>query len=253
MRRPSDMSECHAVPPSATRSARNLWNARQRGQLTKGAAGRRAARRRTSRRSTSSNDLSSSGCLEEAGQQPDRRDRRDALREQVARYTLGHLPTREAAPSTQCEAGVRDWAKASSGSRQPEFTRRPPHPRCGMSSSPTLGIGSEAARSESQQGGPEGLRAFLHDAFRGGAEVRLVRRSERPPPPPVPRLGPRLYIYRGFVFHRYKVVLALAQLGGPPSGRVGPWRSGDCKSSFPDTFEPERIRTAQCEGVQLWQ
>ena len=48
------MSECHAVPPSATRSARNLWNARQRGQLTKGAPGRRAARRRTSRRSTSS-------------------------------------------------------------------------------------------------------------------------------------------------------------------------------------------------------
>ena len=53
--------------------------------------------------------------------------------------------------------------------------------------------------------------------------------------------------------HRYKVVLALAQLGGPPSDRVGPWRSGDCKSSFPDTFEPERIRTTQCEGVQLWQ
>lgn len=53
--------------------------------------------------------------------------------------------------------------------------------------------------------------------------------------------------------HRYKVVLGLAQLGGPPSGRVGPWRSGDCKSSFPDTFEPERIRTTQCEGVQLWQ
>ena len=53
--------------------------------------------------------------------------------------------------------------------------------------------------------------------------------------------------------HRYKVVLGLAQLGGPPSGRVGPWRSGDCKSSFPDTFEPERIRTTQCESVQLWQ
>ena len=53
--------------------------------------------------------------------------------------------------------------------------------------------------------------------------------------------------------HRYKVVLGLAQLGGPPSDGVGPWRSGDCKSSFPDTFEPERIRTAQCEGVQLWQ
>ena len=42
------------MPPSASRSARNVWNARQRGQLTKGAAGRRAARRRTSRRSTSS-------------------------------------------------------------------------------------------------------------------------------------------------------------------------------------------------------
>ena len=53
--------------------------------------------------------------------------------------------------------------------------------------------------------------------------------------------------------HRYKVVLALAQLGGPPSDRVGPWRSGDCKSSFPDTFEPERIPSTQCEGVQLWQ
>ena len=53
--------------------------------------------------------------------------------------------------------------------------------------------------------------------------------------------------------HRYKVVLGLAQLGGPPSDGVGPWRSGDCKSSFPDTFEPERIRTTQCEGVQLWQ
>ena len=53
-----------------------------------------------------------------------------------------------------------------------------------MSSSPTPGIGGEAARSESKQGGPEGLRAFLHDAFRGGAELRQVRRSERPPPPP---------------------------------------------------------------------
>ena len=53
--------------------------------------------------------------------------------------------------------------------------------------------------------------------------------------------------------HRYKVVLALVQLRGPRSGRVRPWRSGDCKSSFPDTFEPERIRTTQCEGVQLWQ
>ena len=42
------------MPPSASRSARNVWNARQRGQLTKGAGGRRAARRRTSRRSTSS-------------------------------------------------------------------------------------------------------------------------------------------------------------------------------------------------------
>ena len=42
------------MPPSASRSARNVWNARQRDQLTKGAAGRRAARRRTSRRSTSS-------------------------------------------------------------------------------------------------------------------------------------------------------------------------------------------------------
>ena len=50
-----------------------------------------------------------------------------------------------------------------------------------MLSSPTPGIGGEAARSESKQGGPEGLRAFLHDAFRGGAELRHVRRSERPP------------------------------------------------------------------------
>ena len=38
-----------------------------------------------------------------------------------------------------------------------------------MSSSPTAGIGGEAAQSESQQGGAEGLRAFLHDAC---AEVR---------------------------------------------------------------------------------
>ena len=63
-----------------------------------------------------------------------------------------------------------------------------------MSSSPTQGIGGEAARSESKQGGPEGLRAFLHDAFRGGAELRQVRRSERPPPAQVPTLGPRLYL-----------------------------------------------------------
>ena len=39
--------------------------------------------------------------------------------------------------------------------------------------SPTLGIRGEAARSESKQGGPEGLRAFLHDAFRGGADPTL--------------------------------------------------------------------------------
>ena len=73
-----------------------------------------------------------------------------------------------------------------------------------MSSSPTLGIGGEAARSESKQGGPEGLRAFLHDACRGGAEVRLVRRSERPPPPPVPTLGPRLYPVVFFLLERMK-------------------------------------------------
>jgi hypothetical protein len=36
------------------RVARSVWNARQRDQVTKGAAGWRAARRRTSRRSTSS-------------------------------------------------------------------------------------------------------------------------------------------------------------------------------------------------------
>ena len=168
---------------------------------TKGAAGRRAARRRTSRRSTSSNDLSSSGCLEEAGQQPDRRDRRDALREQVARYTLGHLPTREAAPSTQCEAGVRDWAKASSGSRQPEFTRRPPHRRCGMSSSPTAGIGGEAAQSESQQGGAEGLRAFLHDACAevrrcGGRRDLPLRMSQRWGPDCKSRVMPKRRVSR---------------------------------------------------------
>ena len=66
-------------------------------------------------------------------------------------------------------------------------------------------------------------------------------------------LVPTYTNYRGFVFHRYKVVLLLVQLRGPRSGRARPWRSGDCKSSFPDTFEPERIRTTQCEGVQLWQ
>ena len=167
---------------------------------TKGAAGRRAARRRTSRRSTSSNDLSSSGCLEEAGQQPDRRDRRDALRDQVARYTLGHLPTREAAPSTQCEAGVRDWAKASSGSRQPEFTRRPPHRRCGMSSSPTAGIGGEAARSGAAAGRRRRAPRISARRMCGGAEVR---RSERPPPADVPTLGPRLYHVSNF--SRYAV------------------------------------------------
>ena len=69
-----------------------------------------------------------------------------------------------------------------------------------MSSSPTPGIGGEAARSESKQGGPEGLRAFLHDAFRGGAELRQVRRSERPPPARVPTLGPRLYEHCSLCF-----------------------------------------------------
>ena len=137
-------------------------------------------------------DLSSSGCLEEAVQQPDRRNRRDALRGQVARDHLGHLPTREAASSTQCEAGVRDCAGASSGSRQPEFTRRPPHPRCGMSSSPTLGIGGEAARSESQQGGPKGAPRISARCISRGAEARLVRLGETSPSPGVPTLGPRL-------------------------------------------------------------
>ena len=51
--------------------------------------------------------------------------------------------------------------------------------------------------------------------------------------------------------HRYKVVLGLAQLGGPPSGRVGPRPSGHWQSTFPDTFEPERFRASQCEGFQL--
>ena len=189
MRRPSDMSEYRAAPPSATRSARNVWNARQRGQLTKGAPGRRAGAAAHQPEEHLEQDLSSSGCLEEAVQQPDRRNRRDALRGQVARDHLGHLPTREAAPSTQCEAGVRDCAGASSGSRQPEFTRRPPHPRCGMSSSPTLGIGGEAARSESQQGGPEGLRAFLHDAFAAVRRCGWCGARRDPPLPRRPKVG----------------------------------------------------------------
>ena len=164
-----DASECLAV--CAQRLERETEGSADQGRC--GAAGGAAAHQPEEHLEQ---DLSSSGCLEEAVQQPDRRNRRDALRCQVARDHLGHLPTREAAPSTQCEAGVRDCAGASSGSRQPEFTRRPPHPRCGMLSSPTPGIGGEAARSESKQGGPEGLRAFLHDAFRGGAELRQVRR-----------------------------------------------------------------------------
>ena len=56
-----------------------------------------------------------------------------------------------------------------------------------MSSSPTLGIGGEAARSESQQGGPEGLRAFLHDAF---AAVRRCGWSGARSDPPL-RLSQR--------------------------------------------------------------
>ena len=60
-------------------------------------------------------------------------------------------------------------------------------------------------------------------------------------------------LYRSFGFPSFSEVLGLCQLGRPRSGRVRPWRSGDCKSSFLDSFEPERIRTTQCEGVQLWQ
>ena len=184
VRVPRSASECHAVcaQPLERETERSADQGRS------GAAGGAAAHQPEAHLEQ---DLSSSGCLEEAVQQPDRRNRRDALRGQVARDHLVHLPTREAAPSTQCEAGVRDCAGASSGSRQPEFTRRPPHPRCGMSSSPTLGIGGEAARSESKQGGPEGAPRISARCIRGGAEVRLVRRSERPPPPPASqRWGP---------------------------------------------------------------
>ena len=56
-------------------------------------------------------------------------------------------------------------------------------------------------------------------------------------------------LYRSFGFPSFSEVLGLCQLGRPRSGRVRPWRSGDCKSSFPDSFEPERIRATQCEGV----
>ena len=92
-------------------------------------------------------------------------------------------------------------------------------------------LGNEAGRSEGARGPPD-MRASLLVCTRVCHGTRYIG-----------VLGS----------HRYKVVLGLAQLGGPPSGRVGPWRSGDCKSSFPDTFEPERIRTTQCESVQLWQ
>lgn len=62
-----------------------------------------------------------------------------------------------------------------------------------MSSTPTQGIGGEAARSESKQGGAEGLRRTSARCISRGAAVPAVRRSERPPPPDVPTLGPRLY------------------------------------------------------------
>ena len=113
----ADIAALRSWPADIQAGAHLLY--RSSTSASKGAAGRRAGAAAHQPEEHLEQDLSSGGCLEEAGQQPDRRDRRDALRCQVARYHLVHLPTREAAPSTQCEAGVRDWAEASSGSRQP--------------------------------------------------------------------------------------------------------------------------------------
>ena len=58
-----------------------------------------------------------------------------------------------------------------------------------MSSTPTLGIGGEAARSEPKQGGAEGLRRISARGISRGAALREVRLSERPPPANVPGWG----------------------------------------------------------------
>ena len=184
MRRPSDMSEYRAAPPSATRSARNLWNARQRGQLTKGAAGRRAARRRTSRRRTSSKTchragvwrklfsspigaidemrfvVRSLGTISAICQRARRRHRRSA------RLVCGTAPGRQAAHVSQSSRVVRRIRGAGCRAR----------PRWASEAKRRGRSRSRAAQ--------KGLRAFLHDAF---AAVRRRGWCGARRDPPLPR------------------------------------------------------------------
>ena len=52
-------------------------------------------------------------------------------------------------------------------------------------------------------------------------------------------------------YHHLQIVLMFGQLRASWSDLVRPRRSGHWKTTFPDTFEPERARAAQCEGLQL--
>ena len=116
-----------------------------------------------------------------SSQQPARRRRRAPLHEQVARHHLSHLPTHEGARSAQCEADQRHGHGASSGSPQPYITGPPRHPTSRMLSPPTPGIGGEVARSESKQGGAEGLGRAVQQRAARSAEVRSAALGDTSP------------------------------------------------------------------------
>ena len=56
--------------------------------------------------------------------------------------------------------------------------------------------------------------------------------------------------YRGFGLAFSLGVLDYLQLRARRGGRDGPRPSGHWTTSFPDTFEPERVCAARCEGLQ---
>ena len=123
-----------------------------------------------------------------SSQQPARRRRRAPLHEQVARHHLSHLPTHEGARSAQCEADQRHGHGASSGSPQPYITGPPRHPTSRMLSPPTPGIGGEVARSESKQGGAEGLGRAVQQRAARSAEVRRCGTRRHLPLLPCPNV-----------------------------------------------------------------
>ena len=153
------------MAPSASRSARNVWNARQRGQLTKGAAGRRAGAAAHQPEEHLEQDLSSSGCLEEAGQQPDRRNRRRfVIRSLGSISAICQRARRRHRRSARLVCGTAQRRQAAHVSHSSRVFRRIRGAGC-RARPRWVSEAKRRGRSRSRAA-QRGSAAFLHEAFR---------------------------------------------------------------------------------------